>query len=290
MLKSSYNIAAGIVLYNPDVKRLQENIKAIKKQVDTIILVENGSSNTDYLQQLDITDTIILTNDSNKGIAFALNQICKYCYDKKIPWVITLDQDSIVSPNIIQILEEYIGDNVGIICPKIIDRNFKRKEDDYNYDVKEINWCITSASLTNVAAWKKIGGFDNSMFIDWVDLDFCIALRKNGYKILQTMKTQILHELGENSRIIHFRGKQIYLLNRPSTRYYFVERNNIYLGRKWDHISLKRKLFETLETLFFVIFYEKHKWSNFIAMIKGIYHGFKMPIEFRSIEKQFGSI
>jgi rhamnosyltransferase len=290
MSQNRPRIAAGIVLYNPDLVRLQENILAIKDQVDLIILIENGSIKTEYLQQFDSSDIVLLINETNKGIAFALNQICHYCYCHKIPWVLTLDQDSIVSPNLITTLTEYIQDDVGIVCPKIVDRNFKRDEDNLNYDVRKISWCITSASLTNVIAWQKVGGFDNSMFIDWVDLDFCISLRRNGYVILQTMKTQILHELGEKSRILHFRGRQIYLLNRPAFRYYYVERNHIYLGRKWPHISLKGKFYGAIETLFFVVLYEKHKWRNFISMLKGIFDGFRMPIEWNSIKKQFGDV
>lgn len=38
-------VLAGIVLYNPEIGRLQENIDAIYQQVDTVLLIENGSSN-----------------------------------------------------------------------------------------------------------------------------------------------------------------------------------------------------------------------------------------------------
>ena len=36
---------AGIVLYNPDLGRLKENIESICKQVDKVILIDNGSDN-----------------------------------------------------------------------------------------------------------------------------------------------------------------------------------------------------------------------------------------------------
>ena len=37
--------AAGIVLYNPDINRMNENINNIINQVDYVILVDNGSKN-----------------------------------------------------------------------------------------------------------------------------------------------------------------------------------------------------------------------------------------------------
>ena len=37
--------AAGIVTYNPNMKRLIENVNAILPQVEQVILVDNGSAN-----------------------------------------------------------------------------------------------------------------------------------------------------------------------------------------------------------------------------------------------------
>ena len=34
---------AGIVLYNPDIERLRENIAAIAPQVDTLLFIDNAS-------------------------------------------------------------------------------------------------------------------------------------------------------------------------------------------------------------------------------------------------------
>ena len=42
-------ICAGIVSYNPDLKRLKENIDAIFPQVDEVIVFDNGSINQNEL-------------------------------------------------------------------------------------------------------------------------------------------------------------------------------------------------------------------------------------------------
>ena len=44
--------AAGIVLYNPDIKRLEENISAIAPQVNELILIDNSSKNIDEIAEL----------------------------------------------------------------------------------------------------------------------------------------------------------------------------------------------------------------------------------------------
>ena len=43
-------IFAGIVLFNPEISRLKENITHILGQVDRLILVDNGSSNKEEIQ------------------------------------------------------------------------------------------------------------------------------------------------------------------------------------------------------------------------------------------------
>ena len=45
-------IAAGIVLYNSEIERLQENINAVKTQVDQIIFFDNHSKNIKNIEKL----------------------------------------------------------------------------------------------------------------------------------------------------------------------------------------------------------------------------------------------
>lgn len=88
------HVMAGIVLYNPDIDRLKENIKCILPQVDTLLLVENGSSDTSYINDLtNINKILMVKNQKSMGIAYALNQILGYGYSHGFKWVLTLDQD-----------------------------------------------------------------------------------------------------------------------------------------------------------------------------------------------------
>ncbi|MCA1386833.1 glycosyltransferase, partial [Bradyrhizobium sp. BRP05] len=73
------NICAGIVLFNPEIERLNENIEHIRKQVPMVILVDNGSSNLEDVKSLiyDLPNIILLENGKNLGIAQALNRILR---------------------------------------------------------------------------------------------------------------------------------------------------------------------------------------------------------------------
>lgn len=271
---------AGVVLYNPDVKRLQENIKAIRSQVDKLILVDNGSSDSSYLKALELSEYAYIRNEMNLGIAHALNQILCFSYDEGYEWALTLDQDSIVSANLIETYKEFANkETVGIVCCKTKDRNFKTlHQDELRYD-EEVKYCITSASLTNVNAWKKVGGFDDQMFIDWVDWDICIALRHAGYKIIRTEKTYINHELGTRTRMKHIGNHQFLILNRSPFRYYYVFRNWIYIARKWKEESVLIHLLQNIKWLLIIILFESNKWANMKVFVRGTWDGLKMKVK-----------
>lgn len=272
-------ILAGIVLYNPDIDRLSENIKSISSQVEKLVLIDNGCSDTGYTLLVSNNSEIII-NNKNLGIATALNQILQYALDHDYDWALTLDQDSVSSPDLIKtycdVIQKLNDDKLGMICCKINDRNatLQREEDVIKTDAY-IDKCITSASMVNVKAWQNICGFDDVMFIDSVDFDFCITLQKYGWKIYRTIQTQILHEVG-HSKIVKFFGKEYLSLNHSPFRYYYIVRNCIYEGRK--HGFLLSNLFVTARVFFTVFRYEKQKKEKLSRMLIGLYHGFTMRI------------
>ena len=80
--------AAGIVLFNPDIKRLEENISAISPQVGSLILVDNGSKNIDDIKKLieGYGNITYIRNDDNYGIAKALDQIINKADELGAEW------------------------------------------------------------------------------------------------------------------------------------------------------------------------------------------------------------
>jgi len=271
------DIMAGIVLYDPDIVRLKENVYAVKNQVDRVLLVDNNSKNVNKIRAIFIKDTTVylIENTKNLGVATALNQIMTYAEQHEYEWVLTLDQDSVVSSNIINEYERYLNiPNIGIVCCKICDRNFERERDrNISKECECVKFCITSGALTNVDTWKKIGGFDDFMFIDSVDVDFCISLNNSGYKIVKTYLTYILHEVGHSYTVKLF-GREELVLNHSPFRCYYIIRNEIYLGRKYDSESMLIHLLRAFKRILIVMLYEKQKISKGRAMLKGFIDGF----------------
>lgn len=277
-------IAAGIVLYNPDIERLKQNIKAIVHQVDELILVDNYSNNLKLVQNLlkqygDKKITIV-ENKENLGIATALNQMLSVAKEKNYEWCLTLDQDSVVPDNIIQVYLNFLENNInlknkiGILCPQTEDVN---KDDvmvtnnSYNY----IEKCITSGSLTSVSKWEKVGRFDDSMFIDEVDHDFCYRLRKNSYYIIRINSIVMSHELG-NIKYKNIMGLKLKSMNHSAFRKYYIARNITYVDMKYYGTVKPKSYLRLFKQLILVFLVEEEKLNKTHMFIKGYLDGRKI--------------
>lgn len=272
------SIAAGIVLYNPELDRLKENITSIANQVSKVIVVDNGSSNINEIKEevYKYKNIIFIDNKINKGIAKALNQILGWCKENKFRWVLTLDQDTVCPLDLIEKMSKYIDrENIAIISPKIIDRNFET-EDKYRTGYEYIEKAITSASLTNVDICDKVNNFDEKMFIDYVDFDLCTRLRKENYKILRLNEVNVLHELG-NSKTVNFFGKRIIVYNHKPIRKYYYTRNHLYyINKHKDYINVKKEYANLFKRSLVTIIFEEKKAEKIRQIFKGIIDSKKM--------------
>lgn len=265
-------ILAGITLYEPDVHRLLENIEAVLPQVDKLICVDNGSKNINEIKdriQWKYPEVEIYENGANLGIARALNQMFEYAEENAYDWVLTLDQDSVCPSNLIEEYKKYIDlRDVGVLSPKMVDRNFEKEiitEKPYDY----IDKCITSASLTSVDTWKKVGGFWEYLFIDFVDHDFCAKCAKERIKIIRVNRVELLHELG-NGEHHTFLGRRITALNHSPFRKYYMVRNWLIYMHVHREVIDYRKMRNSYRFFYLKTFlFEKQKLQKLVQMLKG---------------------
>ena len=278
-------IAAGIVLYNPDIRRLIENISAIKNQVGYVILVNNSPEISIRIKniaekELTTVNYKIINNEYNMGIAKALNQIMHCALLEGYEWVITLDQDTVCPVDLLEKMLPFIKiKDVGIICPKVVDRNFCFDNNEHG-SFEFVDKCITSASLTSLEIWKKVGGYDERLFIDYVDFDYCLNLKQHGYKILRVNNIDILHEIG-HAREFSVLNKKILVFNHPAMRIYYIARNKLFCAHKYkETISKNLEIKELLTMIFRVVIFETDKCNKVVAFIRGIIDGRKMIRKF----------
>lgn len=278
-------VCAGIVLYNAEEERLKQNINAIATQVDSIVLVDNGSHNIDNIIENVINKSAynmhLIKSEKNKGIAWALNRIHEYAFENGYSWFLTLDQDTITNEGLIENYIKHIKNDIGQLSCNIIDRNVGRIDEIKDYDgsdTKEIDFCITSGCFNNTHALTEVGGFNESLFIDGVDLDISCNLRKHGYKILNVDFDGIIHELG-NGKKHNILGIKFSTANHIPWRNYYARRNIIYVARKYyTGVKKYKMIIRQIAYGIGAVILENKKITRLYHNFKGIIHGLTMHL------------
>ena len=233
------NIAAVIITYNTG-NEFSKNVLSLKKHVGEVIVVDNGSNKEtlSMLRGLKEEITLIELNE-NKGIAYALNRGIEYAVNNDFQWVLTLDHDSTVSDSMISnmlsvynSIDESEKEKIVMLTPKHVEEKqmdvvSKSQENKWEYVLTE----ITSGALTKADFYKN-ELYDEKLFIDLVDHDYCLRINSMGYKIIRVNSAILIHNLGESiqKKIL---GITITPTNHSALRRYYMSRNRKYIWNKY---------------------------------------------------------
>lgn len=285
------SVCCGIVTFNPDIERLASNLAAASPQVDKIFIYDNGSQNiTEIVQLSGSFNCRVNRSGNNSGMAVALNSLANTAVEYSYDYIFFLDQDSIAEKDMVETLLGTCAEDVGIVSPKAIDRNEFTKED-YLPHVAEIHNTITSGSLVNLKAFKAVGGYDERLFVDWVDIDFCHNLRLHGYRILRTKGAVLLHELGHKEYVMKIprkdpdgkrRLRRYYRTNHSMFRQEDKTRSQTIVLSKYKSTPIfKEVLLPIISSNVFDLLLEKHKIQLVKAKIRGVKRGLEILKESR---------
>lgn len=267
-------IYSGIVLYNSELPRLLLSLDSISIQVDRVILVDNGSSNIEEICNAvtSFDNVLVVRNHENLGIATALNQICSIAYRDNAEWVLTLDQDTVCPNDIIEQLHRFGNiEEIGIVCPSVDYEGLNIHMRPSDGPVTCVYACMTSGSLTNVAAWKKVGGFRDDFFIDFVDNEFCMKLGLAGYKIVRNNNCIMHHQLGNvcKKRLFGVLKKKV-SIHSPWRLYYMTRNNLLFIWEYKHHLNIIKEYLKLCSIIFPGLLYADDKKNTYSYIKKGI--------------------
>lgn len=272
-----HNVFAVIITFNPTLETFRKNISSIVNQVEEVIVVDNGSNNVGEItnQILEFKNVTLLTLESNVGIGAATN-IGIERLGLPGSWVLILDQDSIFPENGVAIYKEYLklleNYNIGMLVPEYIERNNTLNVKKEQLDWKFVDYPIASGSFVNYSAWKRINGYDETLFIDRVDDDFDLRMRQNSYLLVQVNKVQLDHSIG-NIKTKELFGKKINIYNHNAIRKYYQARNNIIFSKK--HGNMINAWYRNTNLIIKTLLFENGKLDKLKNICKGIRDGIK---------------
>lgn len=233
------NFAACVILYNPKKEDIA-NILTYVNKVKKVYIFDNteGKSNENLFQNFE--NVSYFWDNENKGIAIRLNEGCKKAIGDNFEYLLTMDQDS-----------SFLEENIDQYFNAILDFKEKKKVAVYGLEYaandingttpeyNEVDHLITSASIINLKLYHEIGGFDENLFIDGVDIEYCYSALSKGFKNIKFGRIFFNHTLGIRTK----RGSvfTLYLFKKyvsvhSSLRVYYMHRNMLYIKNKYGKL------------------------------------------------------
>jgi len=258
--------ASITIAFNPDLDFLLRQLQALASQVRVAIVVDNGSVPPLAQMLPEHMDRVrIIRLPSNEGVAHGFNIGIAEARAQGADRVLLLDQDSVPGDGMVALLSEALderranGEKVAAVGPRIRDprdraelpfvrlgwlhnRHMRPRHDG---ELISCDFLISSGALVPLDALERLGCFEDALFIDSVDLEWCCRARARGYSLYGVTGATLEHRLGEGRRRIPGGG---HIIVHPPERLYYMTRNRFLLYRR-GYMPLKWKLKDALRAL-----------------------------------------
>ena len=275
-------VCAVVVSYQPDAGLL-DNIESVRSQVGAVYLVDNASGGTaaDVVRRAAARGGVTLeANHTNRGVATALNQGMHWAREQGFRWVLTLDQDSTCAGDMVNALLsafETSSDGRPIAMVGARHDGIQTLDPAVPSDgaVDEVPAVITSGSLIPMAVYDDLGPFQDELFIDWVDVEYCLRARAHGYRVLRTRRSLMEHAIGAES-FHRLAWRRLSTTNHSALRRYYRHRNVVHLLREYARSQpgwAASAVSDVLKGLALLALFEQDRAEKLGAALRGLLHG-----------------
>lgn len=256
-----------VVLYRP-TQGVIESIRSYVHALRRLYVIDNSPTPLEraWLEEIEALGCVQYHfNHANHGIAYALNQGIALAYDAQ--WLLCMDQDSFFAPDGIEKLLTYEADaSIALIAPWQITHQRSHLAFTQTQEVESV---MTSGTLLRLSVCAQVGGFEERYFIDYVDHEYALRLRRAGYKVMLVHESYLDHTLGSVRECPWLHTSTT--CHSPSRRY-TITRNRIDLWRTYRRdfgafVRRDQRLF--VYELIKILLCEQEKWGKMVA----IYHG-----------------
>ncbi len=272
-------IAAVVTAYHPD-ERLARVVESALGSCALVIVADNTPGDSpSAAEKLDHPKVRVLRSGRNLGLAAALNLGLREVPDEAGA-VLFLDQDSVLPPDLVPGLAAHLDDpTVGVVGPAPVDAEKGGAYETLSVlhgDVSDRYSVITSGMLVRRACFQKAPEFREDFFVDCVDIDFCLRLRRAGVRIVRDKNLVLPHSIGDG-RDHRFLGVlPVRVLHYAAWRHYWVARNGMVLtrehGRSLPGFALINALFMARWLAATAVF-EPQRRTHVPAILRGLRDG-----------------
>jgi rhamnosyltransferase len=292
--KRAVSIASVTVAYN-GAQVLPRHLEALQRQtrkIDEIVVVNNASTDdTLTLLATRYPEITVLNLSENSGVGGGLAAGLSFAaITKKYDWVWLFDQDSAPSEDGLERLlaglrhlddtEEStailapmnIHPGTNMTCPGLFWRTGRlRQSPESKQRITFVDSVISSGSLIRREAVEAVGLPRSDFFMDFVDHEHCLRLRRHGFRIA-VVRDSLLHHVNGDPSKFKILGRTKYWTDHVPWREYYMTRNEIftmwqYYPKWWSKaFTLYRLGRKALDVLLF--------GNRKLACVRMMYRGF----------------
>lgn len=257
-MRSAVRVLAIVVTFHPERHTLSSLLDALCAQVDEVLVVDNTPAADDGVWRMlalgaqEQSGLRMLRLGCNQGIATALNVGIEVALAEGFSHVLLSDQDSLPAEGMVDGLLRAedralaAGRKVGGVGPVYLDQvtgirfpfqvrepgdlfYSRRSVDERNPDIETLS-LISSGTLIRLSVLKDVGCMLESLFIDYVDVEWCHRALAKGYVLVGTNDALMYHNRGEQCLSVWFFGWRKFN-GYGATRLYYQFRNFVYLAK-----------------------------------------------------------
>ncbi|WP_439589605.1 glycosyltransferase [Hydrogenophaga sp.] len=272
---------AAVVTTFQGGESLRLHLERVVEQVEVVVIVDDSGdpSRKDAFTFIGMEKAIVLRNEDNLGIAAALNRGIAQAGAMGCDWIITLDDDTLVSrtylDDVFHFVQTGAQPRAGLIACSREGSEPSASDDPYGYRIKRT--LITSGCVFEFRSFQEIGGFDEGLFIDLVDFDFCTRLRQSGRSLVLLNKPGMAHRVG-SARTVRLAGLAIVVYHHAPFRLYYQMRNVFLFARKhlaFDPVLSLYLLLDAFRLPLKALFFEQQKCVRFFYLGTGLLDGLR---------------
>jgi rhamnosyltransferase len=276
-MSAAARISSITVAFNPELPRLAQQLRELAGQVGEMVVVDNGSQpplqelfarHAREYPQLGAAMVRLVTLPQNEGVARGLNVGVAAAREGGAEFVLLLDHDSVPAVDMVSHMmaahereaSRSGAPRVAAMGPRVKDlrdsreypfvrlgwlRNRHVRCGERVDEVVECDFLISSGTLVSLDAYARVGPFEEALFIDSVDREWCFRARHRGFVLQGVCAAQLDHRLGDLRRGV---ANGFELVVHSPVRLYYMTRNRMLLYQR-GYVPLKWKLKDFLRVL-----------------------------------------